>query len=831
MHRSRPLLPAAIIVCLASTLLAASPRMRTVRPQGGRRGTEVEVSISGRRLTDAQEILFYHPGIKAGKLEVVNDNEIKASFQIAPDAPLGLHDLRLRSATGVSEMRSFSVGTLEEIAEVEPNDDFARPQVIALETVVNGVAANEDVDHYVVNARKGERITAEVEGIRLGATFFDPYVAILDTKRFELSASDDASLVWQDGYASIVAPEDGPYIIQVRDSAYAGNSNCVYRLHLGRFPRPSAVVPSGGKLGETVAIRWIGDVLGETTSTITLPESPRSDYGIFAPDDRGIAPYPNLFRLSAFGNVIEAEPNNDIATATPFSPPLALNGVIDRAGDVDHYVFSARKGERYEVKVFARSLRSPLDSVLSIATKQGKSIGRNDDAGGSPDSVLPFSAPADGEYVVAIQDHLVKGGPDYTYRIEVAPVEPQLTLSLPNESVYQRRNQPVAVAVPQGGLQAIVVNASRAGFSGELAIEARDLPAGVTLEADPMAASLGSYAVLFRASADAPLGGALATFSGRPTDSKLDVPSHFQHSVELVTGQNNAPFWTRVEDRFAVAVTEEAPFAVEVVEPKVPLVRSGSMDLKVVAHRKKDFNAPIAVALVWNPPGIGSSGSVTIPEGQNEATIPINASDAAELKTWRIIVEGTAEIPNPHAPPPDPSQQRSRRGGLNGTITVASPLTRLSVAEKYLNLEIQAATVEQGKETDVVVKVTRMADFEDDVRVTLLGLPNKVETEPATVNKESGELIFHLKTDPSSPAGNHSTLTCRAVIERDGEPIVHNLGKGRLRIDAPLAPKAPDSAKPPVALKTDDKATEKPLSRLEQLRRARQARAGSTNEN
>src|SRR5690242_13836884 len=112
MDRSRSLLPAAIIVCLASTLQAASPRMRTVRPQGGRRGTEVEVSISGRRLTDAREILFYHPGITATDLKVVNDNEIKATFRIAPDAPLGLHDLRLRSATGLSEMRSFSVGTL-----------------------------------------------------------------------------------------------------------------------------------------------------------------------------------------------------------------------------------------------------------------------------------------------------------------------------------------------------------------------------------------------------------------------------------------------------------------------------------------------------------------------------------------------------------------------------------------------------------------------------------------------------------------------------------------------------------------------------------------------
>ena len=50
---------------------------------------------------------------------------------------------------------------------------------------------------------------------------------------------------------------------------------------------------------------------------------------------RGSAPYPNLFRLSPFGNTIEAEPNDTHDTATPFTPPVALNGVIEKAGDVD----------------------------------------------------------------------------------------------------------------------------------------------------------------------------------------------------------------------------------------------------------------------------------------------------------------------------------------------------------------------------------------------------------------------------------------------------------------------------------------------------------------
>ena len=56
------------------------------------------------------------------------------------------------------------------------------------------------------------------------------------------AASDDAPLLKQDCAASIVVPADGTYVIQVRESAYAGNGACQYRLHVGTFPRPTAVV-------------------------------------------------------------------------------------------------------------------------------------------------------------------------------------------------------------------------------------------------------------------------------------------------------------------------------------------------------------------------------------------------------------------------------------------------------------------------------------------------------------------------------------------------------------------------------------------------------------
>lgn len=796
-----------LVSLFTSRAVASSPSLTGVRPLGAQRGTEVEVSLTGARLADAKDVLFYQPGITLTKLEVVKDNQVKATFKIAPDCRLGLHDLRLRTATGVSELRTFSVGALKDTSEVEPNNDFANPQAIAMNVTVNGVADNEDVDYYAITAKKGERISAEVEGIRLGVTLFDPYVAILDAKRFELASSDDAALIWQDGFASVVAPEDGTYIIQVRESAYAGNGACLYRLHIGNFPRFTATVPGGGKLGESVSVHWIGDVIGDKSSTVALPTAFDKNFGITAEDERGIAPSANSFRLSPFGNVVESEPNDDHAKATPFTPPLALNGVIDKPGDVDHYMFKATKGQVFDLRVFARQLRSPLDAVLNVGARNGGAIAGNDDSAG-PDSYIRFTAPNDGEYVVWIFDQLKKGGADYTYRIEVSPVAAKLNLSLPNEAM-NRGTGTIAVAVPKGNRQAVIVNAGRADFGGDLTISAQGLPPGVTFEADTMAASIGTYPVLLSAAAEAAPAGSLAMLEGKPVDPKLTVPSEFSQTVELVLGQNNVPFWTRSVDRFAVAVTDEAPYSIEIVEPKVPIVRGGSMNLKVVAKRKEGFTAPIAVSLPWNPPGIGSAGGVSIPEKQNEALIPINANGGAELRTWKIVVNGSSN-------------------GPSGPIMVSSQLANLTVAPQFLTLAFQAASVEQGKEVDMAVKVNKAVDFDGEASVTLIGLPNKVTTDAQKITKETSDMIFHIKTDKVSPAGNHANLFCQVVITRDGEPIVHNLGTGQLRIDVPLPPKpnAPAPAPTPKpAAEAPKAAPPKPLSRLEKLRLESKERA------
>jgi hypothetical protein len=374
----------------------------------------------------------------------------------------------------------------------------------------------------------------------------------------------------------------------------------------------------------------------------------------------------------------------------------------------------------------------------------------------------------------------------------------------------------MAVAVPRGNRQAILMNVTRAEFGGPVGLALDGLPAGVSVEAEPVPPGVDTVPVLFTASAGAPLMGTLARVSGRSLDPKLAVPSEFGSVAELVLGQNNVPFWTRNVDALAVAVTEEAPFAVEVVEPKVPLVRGGAMELKVVARRKPGFTAPIAVALPWNPPGVSSKREVVIPEGKDQATILLNAGAGAPLNTWKIVVNGTyTEVP-PGPPPP----RGAGRGRGRGRLIVSSPLARLTIKPAFLGLKFAAVSVEQGGAVDLPATVTRTADFQGEARATLLGLPNKVTAEPVTITKDSDRVVFHLTTDGTSPPGETKGLVCQVVLTQDGEPIVHNLGGGRLRIDRPLpaSPGKPAAVKATLTSSPASPSPARPLSRLEKLR-------------
>ena len=448
-----------------SLVSATEPVVESLLPRGGQLESEQEIIIKGKRLNDPQNIFFYKPGITLKEISSQNNKEIKATIKISKDTSLGQHELRIRTLKGVSNLVTFWVGPYPNTDESEPNSSFEEAQIVRLNSTVNGVSLNEDVDYFEINASKGQRISAEVEAIRLSGPLFDPYVAILDENHFEIATSDDTELLLQDSTISILAPKTGKYFIEVRESSYRGNASFRYRLHLGSFPRPLVVSPSGGEAGKPIEFTFLGDPKGAFKKTITLP-SDGSDVLAYHHEENALkTPSPNKIRISKFPSIQEIEPNNNSkeATKTDKSIPLSFDGVIQEKGDIDFFRFQAKKGDRYYIRAHARSVASPLDPVINLYFGDGKSIRGNDDANNGPDSLITQTFSRDGEYLLKITDHLGRGSPLHTYRIETQKLEPEFTASIPmfgNRDSQSRQMIPV----PRGNRAATSFTITRRNF-------------------------------------------------------------------------------------------------------------------------------------------------------------------------------------------------------------------------------------------------------------------------------------------------------------------------------------------------------------------------------
>ena len=799
--------------CLRSEgLFAASPTVGVVLPRGGQRGTDVTVSFNGNNLSDAQEVLVYYPGITVAKFEVVNNTQAKATLKIAPDCRLGEHGFRLRTATGVSEFRTFWVGAMPVIDEKEPNNAFDAPQAIPLNVTVQGVVRSEQVDYFQVECKKGQRLSVEVEGQRLGHTFFDPFVAILDAKRFEIATSDDNPNLGQDGSCSVVIPNDGKYVVQVRETAFQGNDSCLYRLHVGTFPVPKAIFPAGGKPGEEVEFRFVGDPLGEWKQKVKLPAKGDPLTRIHATTPEGIHPAGFRVRVSDVPNALDTpaafEPKGAVAVAAPG----AVNGVISKPNETKYHRFAAKKGQVFDLTMYARKAGSPLDPVMHVSLANGSAlstyIAGSDDAIG-PDSYLRFTAPQDGEYFAWVHDHLRKGGPDYFYRLEITAIQPNTTTGIPKVDGNNVSNQDrQTTSVPRGNRAAMLVRTVRKDWGGPATVGFDKLPAGLTPTLDGVDPGVDLIPVVLEAKADAPVAGMLTDVTCKPADPKVTYASTTGLDVQYNIAINNTPFHQHVTDRVAVAVTEAVPFAIEVVEPKVPVVQNGSYSLKIKATRTAPFKGPITVYPLWTPPGMGIAGSAAIAEGQTETTLYVNAAPNARAKSWKTALIAVADYGK-------------------GATWVSSQLFTITVAPPLVQFAQERAAVEQGAKTQVVCKVTVNTPFEGKAKVSLVGLPSKVVAPPLELTKDQKEVAFEVTTDKTSPAGKHGVF-CQLIVEKNGEQIVHNVGGGELRIDVPLPPKAATAAAPAAAKPATPaaaKPAEKRLSRLEQLRLEQEAKA------
>jgi len=183
------------------------------------------------------------------------------------------------------------------------------------------------------------------------------------------------------------------------------------------------------------------------------------------------------FGASDLAGVREEEPNDNFDSAQRVTPPVIVDGRIDRPGDADYFVFTAKKDDKLVLQVQARRLGSPMDSVLTLYDAKRNQVAENDDWLDPLEAILPHNAdsrilytfPANGDYYLRLRDIQGKGGPEYAYRLVFDVPHPDFTL----------RIAPDNPRMGVGDTAAITVAAVRQDdFAGEIKLEVENLPKG-----------------------------------------------------------------------------------------------------------------------------------------------------------------------------------------------------------------------------------------------------------------------------------------------------------------------------------------------------------------
>lgn len=773
------------------------PQTTYLQPHGAVRGETLDVQIHGRNLGRALGVLVDRPGLRILSCKNLNDRNVVVRLQVAEDADLGARQIRLRTAHGLSGVELFRVGTHPRVAEREGNDSVENAQPIGLDVCVEGSLQTGDVDFYRVRVDRAMRLRAEVVGVRLGDSAIDPRLRILNADGEEILDVDDTILGRMDPIVAIDVTEAGDYYIAVRDSGWRGAvAGADYRLHVGRFVRPLALSPTGGRPGEVVDVSLHGD--GEPTRMrveLRAEEGFQRVFPVAATDARGprtrvggmagftalprvlhskrlpvhASPTPLYLRVIDLPRRTEADAHRARKAKQSLALPAVFEGVLGKAGETDEWRFSAKKGQSFTFQGIARTLRSPADLTLYMRQLGGKFTAYGDDTGRSLDPRIVFRAPADGVYQLFVSDRLRRGGSAHVYRVEVA----------------RTRAQPSARILPAGRYEDHAVVAPRGAHAGfRLAITGvpvgtrvrlRGLPQGCRSSERITERGRSVLDLVVRAAPDAPLAGAQLTLAMLRPGQKEWETLRLTQPLELVRVANRQPYLVVAERTIPFAVAEAVPFALTLRQPKVPILQGSPMSLVVDAKRAPKFRNGMRVRILEAPPGVRAN-TVTLAKG--EVRLSLSAATSARPGKHRVHavarVYGRGSFYDVATAPIDLETSKRtatiRIGSVRGQLLPSDALTL------RLPVDIAVARAWSG-----------------DARVELRGLPKGVElvtkSLPAKgLSSKGKQVALELEVAAKTRPGRFRNLLLRLRVPTPNGTLVEDWRGGELRLDP--APKA-----------------------------------------
>jgi hypothetical protein len=703
------------------------PKLKSISHEYVQRGSTIEITITGENLADAKFLIGGDTGLNfklpppveavagiessGGGISVVTKseaNKIVATLDVNASATLGAREVRLASASGVSNPLTLNVTHLPELMGVESATSVAKAQEIALPFAVTAkINAASQSDYYKFKASKGQRVVLEVVGQRLGSAL-DSSLAVLDKDGRELARNEDA--IGNDSLLEFQAPADGEYIAQVRDYRQQGGDNFKYRLLAGALPYVRAAFPFAGRRGETAEVELRGyNLQGAEKMTLRLDPTARLGQQDLRTTSTAGLSNPFKFIVSDIAEVIETEPNTSLTHANVVTLPTGINGRVQSAKDYDAFKFHVEKDQRWVFEVAAQRFGSPLDALLTLTDERGNVLQKNDDANG-PDARIDQTFTAAGDYILFVEDLLEHGGPEFTYRITATQPAPDFSVKLVNDTPRVSRGARVPVRCE-------ITRAN--GFNEPVRITAKNLASGLHAESLVLTANDPAAGLLFiSASSDAPLG-----------SSPLELEATSVINGKSVSHKVSTFAMDQPVKAAYITVLNDAPFLIYNGQLLATFEQDQSLNIDAFIERRNGFTGEIKVSLEGFSAGREPATKsfdyqpITIKGAETRGSVALKAKLDSEIGARMMVLRGDATVngqPVTQYSPPFPVQ------------TSEIPFMLTTTSKRLIVTALAPGSQSSANEALFVVKANRRAGFNGEIDLKLEGVP---EGMTATVEK------------------------------------------------------------------------------------------------
>ncbi len=460
-----------LLLLLTTILLTSLPcsaqtlRVNRVTPLGLKTGVATVLTIEGSGLVGATNLWLSVPA----SIRPLTNSSSRSQFEItlAKDLNPQVAALRLVGETGAAALFTVLVDDIGTAPRSTTNTSPAAASLLSAPISVEGTAQENGSAYYAFDLKKGERLSFEVFGARLGSQI-DSLVRILDPRGRERAYAEDDPVGGTDSRLSFTAPETGRFVAEVRDTAWAGGERMFYRMRVGDFPLAKAPFPLSGDSGKKLTATLAGDGMEESRLNLVMPDGA---------DATPIASLAAKARRNGQSGIVsipvgdlpiqmETEPNNSASNATRIVWPALIEGRFQTKADVDWYEFAAKSGDKIVFTGRTRSVGSGCDLSIELFDSSGKRL-----AGTKPtaadEGIFTNRFAASGTYRLKVEELNRSGGPGFSYQIDMERASPRIAVRVDGD----------LVEVALGGTNTLKVSAKRTDYDGPIRFElARPVP-------------------------------------------------------------------------------------------------------------------------------------------------------------------------------------------------------------------------------------------------------------------------------------------------------------------------------------------------------------------